>query len=198
MKVLIYDETPQPWNLLDESWWAGAWFAKTRGRFDHKIGAVSWPDALEKLLKISEGKKIEELHYWGHGSWGKVFMGRKAINIAALTNPEHVWHAQLRELAGRFTERSEVWFRVCGVFGNAKGQAFATALSELFGCRCIGSSFIIGPIHAGVHSIKPGEEPSWPEKEGVKVVGTVERMEKSFFGDPNWIMFWTSEIPDSW
>lgn len=198
MKILIYDETPQKNNWLDESWWTGAWFAKMRRRFDHKIGATSWPDALEKLLKISEGKKIHELHYWGHGSWGRVSMGGKAITAVALTEPKHIWHAQLKELATRFTASSTVWFRVCAAFGNCKGKVFAKAVSEHFGCRVIGATFLIGPIHGGLHSVRPGQEPSWPDKEGVKIVDGKERPRKSWFSSPNWIFFTTSHIVESW
>jgi hypothetical protein len=198
MKILVFDANPQKGTLLDESWFVGAWTAKNLRRFDHKIAATNWPDALDKLLDISKDKKISELHYWGHGNWGKIYMGKKAITVIALTNPLHVWYNRFRELSTRFTENSMVWFRVCLAFGNAGGQLFAEKAAELFGCRVAGSTFIIGPIHGGIHSLHPGQKAFWPVKEGIKIEGEKEIPKRSWITSPNWIFFWTSNIPSDW
>jgi len=197
MRILVYDATRAS-SWLDETWAIGAWWARKFNRFDRKIGATSWPDAIDKILSVSAGRTINELHYWGHGHWGKIFMGKKAINVVALASPHHPWHEGLVRLSMQMDEDSFVWFRVCGAFGNKQGRLFSTKLADFFGCRVASSTYLITTRHSGQRSLVPGQVPDWSTNEGVKVVDGKPKLIKSRFGAPRTIMFWNSILPKNW
>jgi len=194
LRVLIYDAVRAP-GLLDETWAFGAYWARKFGRFDVVIPAVDWSSTLRAAALIEQPDPIAELHFWGHGSPGRVYVGGKAINRVVFTSPTHPWHAPMVALSSRMRPESLVWWRTCSTFARERGQAFARECVDFFGCRVAASTFNIGLFHSGIHSLRPGDEPSWPADEGVSTKGG---QRSSWPWRPNTISCFRSRIPSEW
>jgi hypothetical protein len=198
---MIYDATetkPVGW-----AWKIGAILFLLLGRFDKVYGARSWEDAFDWVNKVSEGKTIKELHFWGHGSWGNVYIDGNSLGVWALERPEHSVHLKLLTLAERLKEDSLVWFRTCATFGNTAGHDFASRWSDFLHCRIAACTYNIGFWHAGLHSVKPGQAPYWPTYEGVKrdEEGNESPLSAGLFRGfktPNTVLFLRSHIPAGW
>src|SRR6185369_4655873 len=59
------------------------------------------------------------------------------------------------------------WFRTCETLGADCGQAFARAWADFFKCRVAGHTHVIGFHQSGLHSLRPGEIPTWSADEGI-------------------------------
>lgn len=171
LRLMVYDRTcAGRWGLpgLTASWRVGSVLYRALGRLDDWRGVASWPEALDWLLARSVEQRIAEIQYWGHGTWGRALVDHESLDVQALA-PRHPWRARLDALRERLVPGGEAlwWFRTCETFGTARGHAFARAWTRFFGCRAAGHTYVIGPWQSGLHSLAPGEEPSWPVKEGL-------------------------------
>ncbi|MDP2344859.1 MAG: hypothetical protein Q8O67_28195 [Deltaproteobacteria bacterium] len=172
MHLLVYDATGhgkakvQP--FLTTSWKVGSSLYRHHpSKVDDVYGATSWEDALAWLCSVRPRERIDSVQYWGHGLFGRVLVGDDVLDITAL-QPEHARHHDLIALRQRVrSEETLFWFRTCATFGRPRGQAFARAWTRFFGCRAAGHTFVIGPLQSGLHSLRSGDEPSWPVTEGV-------------------------------
>ena len=61
---------------------------------------------------------------------------------------------------------AEVYYRSCSAFQGKTGQEFAKASAKFWRAKVIGHTKIIGLSQPGQKTVKPGEEPAWPESEG--------------------------------
>jgi hypothetical protein len=197
IRALVFDAVRAK-GLLDETWWIGALFARMFGRFDVVVPAYDWPSALRATALIEQPDPIAELHFWGHGSPGRVYVGGKAINRAVFTSPTHPWHAPMVALSSRLRPESLVWWRTCSTFARAAGHAFAREAVDFFGCRVAASTFNIGLFHSGIHSLRPGDAPSWSVDEGVttKKGRTAQRASAPWC--PHTISCFRSRFPRGW
>jgi len=194
MRLIIYDKTDK--NFVGWTWVVGSWLYSLFNRVDARYGAISWADALDWVIRISENKEITEIQFWGHGSWGGA-----VINGDWLTS----WWAQREPLNSRLlTVRNRLakdfvwWFRTCNSFGAHKGMEFAKTFSNLIRRTVAAHTFIIWKFHSGLRVIRPTEEPSWPAEEGIKE-GTPEKPEEALWSHPkapHSIFFTTTTIPE--
>lgn len=171
LRLMVYDAT---WagrrptqSLLTSSWVAGAALYRGLGRLDRSYGATSWTDALAWLAEVERGRPISQIQYWGHGKWGRALIGAHVLDRSALLEEKHALHEDLKALRARLSPSSLVWLRTCESFGTAKGHAFAASLAELLRCRVAGHTYVIGPWQSGLHSLRPGEQATWPSNEGL-------------------------------
>ncbi len=198
---MVYDRTCVGRPLLpglSHAWGTGAWLYRALGRFDAHYGARDWGDALGWLGQVDTSRPIREIQYWGHGKWGEALIDRKGLDAAAL-KPGHRFHEHLCRIRERLLRDDEAlwWFRTCELFGAQAGLNFASAWTRFFGCRTAGHTFIIGHWQSGLHTLRPGEEPSWDPSEGLES-GTPEAPEKARWSgrrQPNTISFLHGEIP---
>lgn len=170
LRVMIYDATwvgskPDQW-FLTTSWVLGGVLYRLLGRIDAVYGATSWPDALAWLGSVEAGRPISQVQYWGHGTRGRVLIARDPLDRRVLEDDDHVLASALRTARDRLTPDALVWFRTCLAFGGARGHAFASACARFFHCRVAGHTYVIGPLQSGLHTLAPGEVPSWPVDEG--------------------------------
>lgn len=171
LRVMIYDATwhgskPDQW-FLTTSWIVGGLLYRALGRIDEVYGATSWLDAVAWLNAVDQGREIAEIQYWGHGRWGRVMIGTDRFDARALDDGTHPMHDDFRAISARLTPASLVWFRTCMTFGTQVGQHFASSCARFFNCRVAGHTYVVGPLQSGLHSLSPGEAPSWPVVEGV-------------------------------
>lgn len=168
---MVYDRTCSGhWGLpgLTASWRAGGWLYRALGRLDGWTGASSWPEALAWLASFEPGRPLGEIQYWGHGTWGRVLLNGRSLDIDAL-KPGHPLQPSLAAIRSRLSGPDALWwFRTCETFGTDAGHRFATEWTRYFGCRAAGHTFIIGPWQSGLHVLAPGDEPDWPVTEGVR------------------------------
>lgn len=172
MRLLIYDATwvgralVQPG--LTASWIVGGALYRNLGRIDASFGATSWEDALAWLCSVEPASRIDEVQFWGHGTWGRLWIGRDRLDVDAVVDATHSRHADLLALRARVRgPASLLWFRSCETFGRELGHRFAAAWAGFFRCRVAGYTYVIGPWQSGLHSLAPGQEPTWPVREGL-------------------------------
>lgn len=175
MHLVVYDATGhgaarvQP--FLTASWRIGTGLYKHHpqraARVDDVYGATSWEDALAWLCSVRPRERIDSVQYWGHGFYGRAYVGSDILDVDALS-PGAARHDDLLALRGRVAgEQSLFWFRTCSTFATERGQQFARAWTRFFGCRAAGHTFVIGPLQSGLHTLSPDAEPSWSTTEGV-------------------------------
>lgn len=168
VRLLIYDATrPRGEFWLRSAWATGARVYKSLGRIDAHFGARDWSSALEWANRYAPEEPIDEIQYWGHGKWGKVYIAGDALSEASLTHG-HPLDLELRRLRARLSPQSLLWFRTCETFGAAAGQSFARQLTDHLGCRAAGHSYVIHALQSGLHGIRPGERPAWSPEEGLR------------------------------
>src|SRR4051812_12201178 len=122
LRLMLYDETcggRGPLPGLSASWRVGGWLYGKLGRLDAWCGASRWEEGLEWLLQRSEGTRIRELQYWGHGRWGCILMQRMMLDASAL-RPGHALYGRMTLLKARFSPDSLIWLRTCESFGTAE------------------------------------------------------------------------------
>jgi hypothetical protein len=169
------------------------------GRSDGHHAADSFADGLAWLSTFRSSEPIAELQYWGHGKWGRIFVGRESLDRTALVQG-NAHHAALSRLRERLQPDSLVWFRTCEAFGATAGQDFARAWTDFFGCRAAGHTYVIGYWQSGLHALEPGHAPSWSVEEGL-VDGTPahpKRAAISWPGRPNTITCLQGRVPEGW
>lgn len=204
LRLLVFDRTCTGKGLrpgLSHAWAAGRHLYRGLGRVDAARGVASWAEALDWLGSIEPGAPIAEVQYWGHGRWGRALVADDVLDAAALA-PGHPLHRGLSGLRERLLRGRDglLWFRTCETFGLPRGKRFARALADFLGCRVAGHTYVIGAVQSGLHSLLPGEDPSWPDDEGVvedhrgppeSAAGRWSR-----FGEPNTITCFQGRIPD--
>lgn len=166
-------------------------WAMARGAFlydpDVHVAAHNWNgvfDQLERLLPTIKGP-VEQVQVWGHGNVaapriGKSLTTKQLINLANLLGPY-------------LDEASVVWWRMCYTFKGAKGKAFARQGADLFGCLHAGHTHETSSLpwlifQSGVRVIRPGDTPTWADKEGGK----------SALWKPRTILATKMQIPKRW
>jgi hypothetical protein len=200
---MVFDRTCRgygPLPGLTASWRAGGLLYRALKRLDAYQGVSSWDEALDWLVAHGAGAQVAEIQFWGHGKWGSAFVNRQPLDASAL-QPGHPFHARLRAIRERLVPGGDAlwWFRTCETFGDEEGHAFARAWTRFFGCRAAGHTYVIGPWQSGLHSLRAGEEPSWPLDEGVLLDEQGRRRATARFslpGAPNTITCFHGEVPE--
>ena len=189
-----------PWPGLSLSWRAGGTLYSALGRIDAYAGFSSWDAALTWLAEVRGDQRIGEIQFWGHGKWGCAKIDREDLDIELL-DPAHPHHDKLRAIRERMRSHGDQlplwWFRTCETFGAHRGHEFARAWAEFFGSRAAGHTYIIGPWQSGLHTLDPGETPSWSADEGL-IEGSPSaprRSEWSTRRAPNTITCFHGRIP---
>lgn len=199
---MVYDRTCRGRALLPgltHAWWTGGLVYRGLRRVDAWYGATTWEEALAWLGRVGERAPIAEIQFWGHGKWGLARVDREALDREALARA-HPHHEALRRIKrGMVTGgRGLWWFRTCETLGAVPGQEFAQAWSEFFDARVAGHTYIIGPWQSGLHSLAPGERPTWSIHEGLVEGDDPERPSKALWsrrGLPNTIHCLNGVIP---
>jgi hypothetical protein len=180
---MIYDASDKkPGVELADAWAAGGWLYRGLRRLDDCRGFLTWTEALEWLAGLGS---VDEVQYWGHGSPGCVWLGGEALDVRALST---------------LRVTSLFWLRTCASFAGIPGQRLAKAMSSELGCRVAGHTFNIGPLQSGLHSLRPGLDPEWPETEGL-AEGLAEKplaMRSSVPWAPNTITCLHGTVPERW
>jgi hypothetical protein len=200
-RLLIYDGTEKAGEkLLRTAWATGAKLYRTMGRVDAVFGAQDWASALGWLVSQKGSEPIDEVQFWGHGKWGKVYIANDILSADAMRSG-HAHHGLLTDLRERLSgERALVWFRTCETFGARAGQDFAAQLGDFLGARVAGHTFVIGAFQSGLHGLLPGERPHWSPTEGLRE-GTADDPRDAFDstpGAPNTLHFMNGQVPDGW
>lgn len=168
---MVYDRTCRGRGLLPgltHSWIAGGVLYKSLGRFDAYAPASSWSEAFDWLLETAGDRPIAEVQYWGHGKWGRAYVAKDVLDEGALSS-SHPLYDRLARLRDRLVpERGLFWFRTCETFGKPEGHSFATAWTRFLNARAAGHTYVIGPWQSGLHSLSPGETPTWSTTEGLR------------------------------
>lgn len=203
LRLMVYDATWAGRRVtqagLTTSWIAGGALYRALGRLDAVYGARSWTDALAWLCSVEPRRQIGEIQYWGHGKWGRVFIAKEALDASALVDGNR-HHEDLVALRARLAGPSSLfWFRTCETFGKAQGHAFATSWTRFFGCRAAGHTYVIGPWQSGLHSLAPGETPTWSTSEGLPEGDPAAKLAlMSHATAPNTITCLHGAVPDGW
>ena len=196
MRVLVYDRTCVTRGRgLSLPWAAGARMYRAMGRIDRAKGVASWGEAFAWLG--AQLRRIDELHYWGHGHWGQALVGGESFDAGALRRG-HPLHDPLRKV--RFAPGALVWFRTCETVGAARGIAFAEALADHLGARVAGHTFVIGWHQSGLHGVAPGARADWSADEGL-AEGTAADPKRAHWSTktaPRTITCLDGSIPDAW
>jgi len=204
LRVVVFDDTgagSAPWQgLLTRSWRVGSALYQRRrdACVDAAYGARSFADALAWLCSVQPTRRLGEVQFWGHGLFGRVFVGSDVLDERAL-GVHGAHHADLVALRGRLVgPEALVWLRTCSAFGGRRGQAFARALADVTGCRVAGHTHVIGPLQSGLHSLCPGAPPHWPVDEGVRDGDEARSALPSTWSAPHTITCLTGRIPAGW
>lgn len=201
LRLLFYDDTCRTSRFglgLTHSWVAGARFYGAAGKFHAAEGFTDWESALEWLATFGGDEPIDEIQYWGHGKWGRVFIDRVSLTPAWLRD-DHAMSGHLRRIRDRMSGPEALWwFRTCETFGADTGHDFARRWTDFFGTRAAGHTYIIGPFQSGLHALTPGDEPTWSTHEGLEE-GSPDEPKKALWsmpGAPNTISCLRANLPD--
>ncbi|HQY62951.1 MAG: DUF4347 domain-containing protein [Myxococcales bacterium] len=198
LRLLVYDATcaGAGWAPgLSTAWRAGAALYRRLGRIDAARGVASWAEALEFLGSHEPDAAIEEVQFWGHGRFGRVFVGKEPLGVGELGAAAYA--DALDTLATRLARSRAplVWLRTCEAFGGPSGHTFARALSRRLGCRVAGHTHVIGVVQSGLVSLAPGGEPRWPTSMGLGPLGEDGPGLASSPLEPNTVHFLTGRLP---
>ncbi len=194
LRLVVYDKTDvrslesrlraRPYHAPDGSlrdgpglapiWLAGAWMHRVSRAADASRGVESWAEAIAWAVRTADerGRPIGSLQAWGHGGWGYMLLGEGRLDERALA-PDHALASLLDDLKRRLAGPDAlVWLRCCSAFGQVAGLRFARRLADRLGCRVAGHTYVIGLFQSGTHSLRPGEEPRWDEREGTRYLGS--------------------------
>ena len=182
LRLMVFDSTCRGRHGLpglSHAWGAGQHLYRWLRRFDAARGVTSWGEALAWLgsYGAEAGSEIAEIQFWGHGRWGQARVGDEVLDSAALREG-HRHRAALERVRARMARGSAGlwWFRTCETFGGREGQAFARQWSGFFDCRVAGHTYVIGWWQSGLHSLLPGQTPSWSMDEGLPTGTTAPAM----------------------
>ncbi len=200
LRLMFYDDTCRKsrWGLgLTHSWIAGARFYGATGKFHGTHGFTNWADALRWLATFRGSEPIDEIQFWGHGKWGRVYIAGDALSAEWLAE-HHELAAPLRQIRDRMNGPAALWwFRTCETFGADVGHDFAQRWSDFFETRAAGHTYIIGPLQSGLHAIAPGQTPTWSTYEGLDE-GSPEAPRQALWsvpGAPNTISCLRADLP---
>lgn len=200
LRLMIYDRTERGrFGLpgLSATWRLGGSLYRGLDRLDASAGASDWDEALDWLIDHRPDEPIAEIQFWGHGKWGEVKIDGAPLDAAALS-PGHRHRDQLQAVRDRLEPGALWWFRTCETFGARRGQDFARAWTDFFGCRAAGHTYIIAFWQSGLHSLDAGEHPSWSDTEGLRE-GTAAEPARAYWShlrEPNTISCLRGAIPD--
>lgn len=198
LRLMTYDASDWDFDqggLLTRSWYAGAILYKLCRAIDLVKPAKSWAEALQWVTHIEPDKKIDMWQFWGHGLPGAAYINGEAIK-SSIFDENHPLHSYLIKLRNRLHPKSTVWFRTCLTFNGKQGKEFAKLLSNFLGCRVAAHTFLIGPFQSGLHTLVPGQEPCWPDNEGLDEKTGKRHM--SYPWHPNTISCLRGSIPKGW
>lgn len=193
MRALIYDRTclvRRGW--LTTPWAAGGALYRAMRRIDASHGATSWDTALAWLASLPA--PVTEVQYWGHGKWGRAFVGEDALDASAIAS------GRLDALRAALAPDALIWFRTCETFGANAGIDFAERLADYTGARVAGHTFVIGIRQSGLHGLSPGTRADWSPAEGL-AEGTPDapaRAHGSSLSAPNTVTCFTPAVPDAY
>ncbi len=185
MRVAIYDANPgegfSQWFLC-LTWRVGCFIHKFFGKLDDYHAATSWDDAIAWLLR--QEKPLLSVQFWGHGSPATIWNGGTPAGVEVFL-----------KLKPKMTPASIVWFRVCSAFQGRAGQDFAIKLAAGLGCTIAAHTRIIGLLQGGLHTLKPGASPSWPETE-VELPGKLAKL--GLARGNNTVFCLRANVPEGW
>jgi hypothetical protein len=201
LRLVVFDRTCRSRAGLGLSrvWSSGTHLYRVLGRTDGSFAADSFGSALAWLSTFRPGRPIAEVQFWGHGKWGRIFVGREVLDRRAL-EPRHEHHAALLRIRERMTASALWWFRTCETFGADAGRDFAAAWTTFFGCPAAGHTFVIGYWQSGLHLLRPGMAPKWAADEGL-IEGSPaapRRAAISLPDKPNTVTCFTGRVPPGW
>ena len=151
------------------------------------------------MAVFAQDGPIAELQFWGHGKWGQALIDGESLDRRALL-PGHPLEPGLAAFRERLTSDALVWFRTCETLGAVPGQDFARALGDYLGARIAGHTFVIGYFQSGLHSLAPGDRPSWSPAEGLSR-GTPEAPAAALSSspsEPNTVTCFDGSIPEGY
>ena len=183
-RIIIYD-TATPTAVM-YTWAIGAPIYKAIGACLEFYPVKCWDEAAQKVSMYTE---LDEIQFWGHGYPGFVLIDKEHIS----TNDNESFAIACKNA---LKQEGVLWFRTCASFNGDLGKEFAKSISSNSQRRCAGSTFKIGMFHSGIHSVKPGQEPSWPSTEGVDP--TTKNPTSSGIGKPNTILCLQISLPNNW
>ncbi|MEZ4384747.1 MAG: hypothetical protein R3A79_25685 [Nannocystaceae bacterium] len=203
LRLMIYDRTCRGRRGLpglSHAWISGAVLYRGLRRFDATRGVTSWVEALDWLASFGD-RPIASIQYWGHGKWGSARVADDSLDASAL-RPGHPLYPRLRAIAARHLPdaASLWWFRTCETLGADAGHDFARRFGDLTGARVAGHTYIIGPWQSGLHTLAPGERPTWSTREGL-LEGTPDAptlARWSARGEPNTVHFLSGAVPSGY
>ncbi|HVV82109.1 MAG TPA: hypothetical protein VHE35_03485 [Kofleriaceae bacterium] len=164
MRVLVYDRTcVRRGGGLSIPWAAGAVLYRAARRLEAARGVASWDEALAWLATLAA--PIDELQYWGHGTWGAARVGDERLDARSLLRGHP--HRQALDRVG-FGPAPLVWFRTCQTVGARAGIAFAESLADLVGGRVAGHTHVIGFHQSGLHGVAAGRRADWSPDDGLR------------------------------
>lgn len=184
---------------LSHSWFAGGALYRWLGELDDYHGFDTWTDALRWLVEYAPDEQIEQIQFWGHGSPGAVWMRDRPL-FAHTPLHDTTDGVLLRRLADRLKPESLIWFRTCSTFAGERGHVFAQTWADTLGCQIAGHTHIIGPWQSGLHTVAPGQQPSWNAMEGIEE-GTADRPTKLKWSSPlapHTVFCLESRVPKGW
>jgi len=131
LRILIFDAEADP-AVLPIAWRVGSWLQP----FDIVIAARSHDGAMSELLTKLDRvgpMRIDEIHYYCHGSTARPVIGtqpmsRNALKIAC---------------GDRIDEDTLVWIRACDVARGEDGQRWMERSVELLGCAVAAHCFVV-------------------------------------------------------
>jgi hypothetical protein len=191
---MFYDSSDWAGKNLRFSWITGGKFYRIFRSVEYNAGFLSWEDAIKWILEVEPDKKINSIQFWGHGSPGRVWINNDFLSVRSLlASSKH--RPYLLELKKRLTKESLIWFRSCNVFTGKEGRLFAMTFPTFFDCKIASHTYIIGPWQSGLHTIQPGQMPTWDIEEGLGKNG--EKLWSKPWS-PNTIFCLTGKIPERW
>jgi hypothetical protein len=201
LRLIVYDATQRRRKpaALGLSWEYGAQLYRGLGRIDAAYGARSFADAFAWLAAHDPSRPIEELQFWGHGKWGRLFIEGESLDRRVL-GQGHEHHRGFCAFRERLRPNALLWFRTCETLGAAAGQDFAAALGDATGARVAGHTYVIGFFQSGLHCLPPGAFPHWAASEGL-AHGSPTRPERALASGPsapNTITCLAGSIPDGY
>lgn len=162
LRLVLFDATC---GMLTLSWRSGAVLYRGLDRIDAAFGARSWREGLAWLASVGRGRDIEQIQYWGHGQPGRVLLAKEALTVDSL-RPGEALQPALEAIRGRLAPEAVWWFRTCRTLGDTEGHRFATEWTRFFERPVAGHTWVIGPMQAGLHVLRPGSIPDWSIAEG--------------------------------
>jgi hypothetical protein len=199
LRLLVYDATQRvrPPRALGLAWHAGSYLYRGLGRIDAAFGARHWTEAFDFLAKHQADRTIGELQFWGHGKWGRALIHGESFDRRALASG-HTLSSGIAAFRERLEPEALVWFRTCETLGARAGHDFARALADHLNARVAGHTFVIGFFQSGLHSLSPGEAPTWLPSEGIASGSPVEPLRALSSGPtrPNTVTCFDGVVPD--